>query len=577
MTGKWSAYPQLVLLALLAVLTLALYELPGSLFGRVLWVMDAGLFLLWQPLVNAQRALRPWQAALVLGAVAWIVFRLDWGILAAWTLFIAALLGGKVVAARGRREGWFLLLAFATVSVLLFGWIFPAWLGLAIPGLAPPANWVKGLALALLVISALVMPWEEMARSRNAFDVLVSVLILLVLSFVLLLTSGLMVLYRMDHFGALVTALLTLGGGLLLLSWLWDPRLGFSGFRAMLSRYFLRLGFPFEEWLRGVTEAFDACDDSDTFLSHAADSFAELPSVAGGEVRVAGRLLHHFGQPERHSVDLVYGEVTVRLAAAYPWSGVLLWQANMLLKIVADFYRAKQREHQLRQMQYLQAIHETGSRVTHDVKNLLQSIDGLCYAIGQQGGATPEEVAALVRRQLPVMGQRLRMTLDKLSQPGGSATIAGGAHIELEHWWRGVQGRYATSVSYVQTGAIGKRKVLGAVLDNVLDNLVANAMVKRSIEPTLRVVVTLDGAGGAFVLRVEDNGAPVPAGVARDLFQAPVASSDGLGVGLFHAARWAQAEGFSLSLVTNRPGEVVFELASGAATETEFRELATPE
>jgi hypothetical protein len=52
----------------------------------------------------------------------------------------------------------------------------------------------------------------------------------------------------------------------------------------------------------------------------------------------------------------------------------------------------------------------------------------------------------------------------------------------------------------------------------------------------------------------------VPAEVAGALLRAPVRSDNGLGIGLYQAARQARAGGFELSLAANRDGEVCFAL-----------------
>src|SRR4051812_12550277 len=51
---------------------------------------------------------------------------------------------------------------------------------------------------------------------------------------------------------------------------------------------------------------------------------------------------------------------------------------HLLGQLLAEFYAAKLREEKLRETSYLQAVHETGARTTHDIKNLLQSLNVLC-------------------------------------------------------------------------------------------------------------------------------------------------------------------------------------------------------
>jgi C4-dicarboxylate-specific signal transduction histidine kinase len=61
-------------------------------------------------------------------------------------------------------------------------------------------------------------------------------------------------------------------------------------------------------------------------------------------------------------------------------------------------------------------------------------------------------------------------------------------------------------------------------------------------------------------LRVCDDGAPVPAELAEELFRGPVSSESGLGVGLYQAAAFAAQTGCALVLAKNSKGAVCFEL-----------------
>jgi sensor histidine kinase regulating citrate/malate metabolism len=79
----------------------------------------------------------------------------------------------------------------------------------------------------------------------------------------------------------------------------------------------------------------------------------------------------------------------------------------------------------------------------------------------------------------------------------------------------------------------------------------------------VRVRVSLECAD-KLALRVCDTGHAVPEEFASSLMRAPVSSRGGLGIGLYQAARQADAAGFRLSLASNRDGEVCFVL-SGAA------------
>ena len=63
---------------------------------------------------------------------------------------------------------------------------------------------------------------------------------------------------------------------------------------------------------------------------------------------------------------------------------------------------------------------------------------------------------------------------------------------------------------------------------------------------------------------MKDSGHAVPEELAGRLLRGPVASQGGLGIGLYQAARQAEAAGYALTLETNRDGEVCFALIGPA-------------
>lgn len=62
-------------------------------------------------------------------------------------------------------------------------------------------------------------------------------------------------------------------------------------------------------------------------------------------------------------------------------------------------------------MSYLRAVHETGARLTHDVKNLLQSLSNLCF-MAQASDDNGKAFNQQIQRQLPQITQRLQQTLE---------------------------------------------------------------------------------------------------------------------------------------------------------------------
>jgi hypothetical protein len=228
------------------------------------------------------------------------------------------------------------------------------------------------------------------------------------------------------------------------------------------------------------------------------------------------------------------------------------WHVEWLLRLTAEFYLVKLQTHQLQRLSYVQAIYETGARVTHDVKNLLQSLQVLCYAVNQPGD--PAEVSALLSRQLPQITDRLKATLGKLQSP----QIERLDQLPASVWWSGLKERYAHLQVDWQGGSIAGDSVPDALFDSVAENLLQNALAKRQRQPGLYIsVLFADGS-----LTVSDDGSAIEPAVATALFDEPVSSENGLGIGLYHAARQAEGAGYSLVLSENRPGLVAFTLST---------------
>jgi signal transduction histidine kinase len=222
------------------------------------------------------------------------------------------------------------------------------------------------------------------------------------------------------------------------------------------------------------------------------------------------------------------------------------------------FYEAKRREETQRQNAYTQAIYETGARLTHDVKNLLQSLKSLCAAAEISDSGRAIELQQLVKRQLPQIAQRLSATLEKLKAPQQEDTTT---PVNAAIWWNALQQRYARNgIDFSLEGPIAvDLTVPGELFDGVAENLLQNALAKARQHPGVRISVSFYSRdGGRFA--VCDTGPALPRSTAANLFAAPVPSQNGLGIGLYQAAKQAEHLGYQLILSSNSKGAVCFEL-----------------
>jgi signal transduction histidine kinase len=549
-------YVVIGMLALLHVVALRGVADDGA---RVLVIAHLGLLLLWQPLLRGEHPVSATQAAVIaLGAAAAALW-LNWWLLAVWTVMLAGLVGGRVFLHQARWQRRFYLLVFVYLLALL--------VVILLPEIAPrrevdpQVRSYAGWALpALFVLMALMPAESEAPETAQVIDYFYSVFLMLMLGVVILGSFTFMTLGRTGYLEALTYIVFVIGGALLAIGLAWNPRTGYAGFNVFVSRYLFSIGLPIEQWLQVLAKLSQAESRPERFLAEAGSALAKLPSVQGVTWTVEGA--HgEAGARTPHAVEFGSGSLRLVVYSRYRTSPALHGHLRLLGQLLAEFYLAKQREQALREASFMQAVHETGARVTHDVKNLLQSLNVLCSVTLAERGESPESLA-LVRRQLPAITQRLAATLDKLQHP----VADGDARVPAALWWEGLLRQYQDRAVAFSAQALDDVEVPRALFDSVADNLLQNALAKRAAEPGVRVSAAFSAASAGPELRVCDTGRAVPAEIAGALLRAPVRSDNGLGIGLYQAARQAQASGFELRLAANRDGEVCFALRRASAS-----------
>jgi sensor histidine kinase regulating citrate/malate metabolism len=102
--------------------------------------------------------------------------------------------------------------------------------------------------------------------------------------------------------------------------------------------------------------------------------------------------------------------------------------------------------------------------------------------------------------------------------------------------------------------------VPSSLFNSAAENFLQNALAKRGVDGALRIHAEIGVAAGRVQLRVTDNGAAVPPLLASEIGHGPVASENGLGIGLYQVAHYAEMLRYGLRLATNQPGYVSFVL-----------------
>src|SRR2546422_189730 len=443
-----------------------------------------------------------------------------------WRLVVVAMLAALHVAVfRGVADPW----ARALLLVLA-----PS------PEISPEIRSAAEYLLPLAFVLILALPAEpEPADTAQVIDFFYSMFLMLLLVVVILGSFTFMTLRRTGYLEALTYTVFLTAGAVLLVGLAWNPRSGFAGLNVFFVRSLFSIGLPVEQWLHFLAELLQREARPERFLVEALSGLARLPSVSGVSWKAA-EASGEKGERTAHAVDFENGAVSLRIYSRYRLSPALLWHLHLLGQLLGEFYMAKLREEQLRQASYVQAVHETGARMTHDIKNLLQSLNVLCSVAARDHDRDSAELQALIRRQLPLITQRLSETLAKLQRPNA----AGETYVPAQAWWDALGRQYRGEGVELEAGAFSPRgRLPRAPFHRVARNPIRNAPPKRSAERGTRGRGSLVCEGG-IALRVRDSGRAVPPELESELMCAPRVSAGGLGNGLYHAGRHAGSDAY---------------------------------
>jgi len=554
--GRLMTSRRWLLLTMLVLLHLAMMGGMEDPLSRPLLVAHVGVFLLWQPIWHAELRIRAGATLMVAGAMLVVLFALSWWLVALWLAILFGMVGGRIFGSRATWLRLFYLGVMVYLLLLLLVWVVPQLVGTPVSD-EFTLFIMRFLLPGLLVVMAFLPVEEEPGPGGGAVvDLLYSLILFMVVMVLVLGVFAIMTVARKPYLLAVVQMLFSLGGLLLLLGWLWNPRFGFVGLQQMFSTYLLNVGTPFEHWLTRIARAAELEKDPQGFMAFAARELAALPWIRFVVWRTPegeGRT----GQEGGHPVTLEMGELALDLSTRHTASPAMLLHMRLLAQIVWRFYEAKRREKVLRQLTRLQAIYETGARLTHDVKNLLQSLYGLTSAAEHSDS---EAYLQLLKRQLPTFTNRLEGALSKLHVPQPDAPSE---LVSARSWWDNLKLRYEGRGIEFSENIAEESRIPKAVFDSVAENLLDNARQKRLLEPDARVTVDFRANDDATLV-VCDTGSPVPDAVAKVLFHSTVDSENGLGIGLYQCARLAERQGYRLRLSENQPGLVCFELTGQA-------------
>jgi len=544
-------YGQQILATILLLLHALIWVVDDPLLKFSLTFILYGLFLLWQPLWSKQARVRQGPVIVVALVFVLLAYRFPNESLVFFALILSGLIGSRLLSQTAYRSFDLLALLIITLEMSV-GLVPDTFEQIRLPALF--GEYMQTVILVPVLLFYFAPNPDHQKQGRSQVDLMHGLLAATLLFIVLLGGIVINLLYGVDYIDGLlltvfIVATLTIG-----ISWFWNPGVGYSGIGVLWNRYAMTIGGPFETWINTLTTLIEEryltpADYLEAACEHLVDNDwlnsiewrFETFKIAVGE-RIGTRLEHHLD--DRITVVLYF--------KADP--GTALEQHTILLiRMAYQFYLAKLNQEKMRAQEHFATIHHTGARLTHDVKNILQSIKTSLDIIDMEQD-TPR-AQKLLQSNLRQIGQRLQSTLEKLRAPRLNTQVS---LVDCEKWMQRIRKQHNANPRMFFDSDIGNNLVIPVDLfDSVAENLINNAQKKASVK---RVELRLLCSADIVLLSVCDDGDAISAEIESSLFTRPVSSGSGMGIGLYQSAIMAHAFNYELELSQNEPGRVCFNL-----------------
>jgi hypothetical protein len=550
--NKFSQKRELIILVMmLEMLHLSIWVDFGSIVSRSFMLSHLGLFLLWQPVWRGDEKLSIENTILFIFFTLALTASLNLWLLFAWLIVLIGFTSGRVTLDKNERAIYVIALGFLVLE-LLFA---------CVPALANvniEQRYLFNMLLPFLPIIMLFFPSSKPEYHTKMVDFIHTITASMLTSLVALGSLLIMFLNETSYFTALTQTSIAIGGFIICISWLITSQSRFSGVSQLWSSYMLNIGTPLEQWLTELSRFSQQQNEPEEFLKIAINELLTLSWINGirwATIDTNGEV----GETTKHSTQFKTNNLTFDIYTSNWMGGALYVHCNLLVQLLENFYVAKIREKTLTQQTHLKAIYETGARITHDIKNLLQSLQAITSIITHDSSGSSLEVSQQVlKKQLPNLTQRLQLALDKLQTPEDQST----EEVYLKDWWADLQKRNSHTEILFQQEIHGDPTIPVDLFDSVVDNLLENILTKQLNETDVKTSITLVCNEDIISVTVCDSGSIIPENIARELLSGVINSDNGLGIGLYQASKHAGKFGYDLRLINNQHGRICFELTS---------------
>ena len=335
------------------------------------------------------------------------------------------------------------------------------------------------------------------------------------------------------------TWLVLLGGvGIVLtVTALWMP-ISNQSLGVAFARHLVSTGTPLDEWVSELAQIARTEGNQLSFMKKAMINFIKRTQASGVTWEIEGDHSGEEGETKGFKkTKFEYPPLTICLFFRRSPPKIIWLNYYIMVRIMSEFYLSKRREMRYSADRIQRSIHETGSRLTHDIKNILHTMKGIC-TLSKDLGKSDHQKLEVLNQQLPTLAKKLENTLAGLLQSKNTQINSEGKTSALVWWGDATEHHYSHKEIefHLDPKILEADTLIPHLFDQALENFLHNAF-QKAIEfnnEDTKIIVHLQKIKESIALSVTDNGDPVPEKLLPLLFKSIVSSSNGLGIGLYH-------------------------------------------